>query len=189
MSTLYYDRRGLKVQAAVLACRMFSSRSVIAAVVVAGATIIACCGAGGTAPMGTSSPDTRAPAGSPSCGTTNAIFSMSPVALSDVVGWVPLGNMGPPGHTFPTDHQYLYLNDPGSASVRRTVDLMAPGDIIVTKAHLGTTNPGDVTDYTLEFSPCAETYAEFGHVLTIEPTLLVKVGPFDQFCNDSPEGV
>lgn len=131
----------------------------------------------------TSSTGTRSPAGAVSCGTTKAIFSVSPVALSDVVGWVPLGNMAPSGHTFPTDHQYLYVSDANGVTPRREVNLVAPGNIVVTRAHLGTTNPGAVTDYTLEFSPCAETYAQFGHVLTIAPALLSQLGAFDQDCN------
>src|SRR4051794_9892847 len=66
-------------------------------------------------------PNTRAPIGSVSCGSTKAIFTQSPVALADFFGWVPLGNMGPPGHTFPTDHQYIYVNDPSSPLLRRDV--------------------------------------------------------------------
>jgi hypothetical protein len=91
--------------------------------------------------------------------------------------------MGPPGHTFPTDHQYIYVNDPGSRAPRREVNIVAPSDIIITHAKLGTSNPGSVTDYTLEFTPCAEVYAQFGHVLTISPAILSQLGAFDQFCN------
>ena len=125
----------------------------------------------------------RTPAGAVSCGATTAIFTISPVALTDFFGWVPLGNMGPPGHTFPTDHQYIYVNDPNTLPTHRTVNIVAPRNIIITKAHLGTVNPGAITDYTVEFSPCAETYAQFGHVLTISPALLAQLGAFDQFCN------
>jgi hypothetical protein len=144
----------------------------------------AACGSdGSTGPRtGGTTPDTRAPAGSASCGTSKAIFSRPPVALADFFGWVPLGNMGPPAHTFPTDHQYIYINDPSSPAPRREVDIVAPADIIITKAHLGTTTPGG-SDYTLEFSPCAEMYAQFGHVLTIAPTIMSRLGAFDQYCN------
>ena len=127
-------------------------------------------------------PNSRAPLGSVSCGTSKAIFVQSPVPLGDFFGWVPLGNMGPPAHTFPTDHQYIYVNDPSSQAPRRDVNVVAPSDIIITKAHLGTTTPGS-SDYTLEFSPCAEVYAQFGHVLTIAPGILNQLGAFDQYCN------
>jgi hypothetical protein len=127
-------------------------------------------------------PNTRAPSGSISCGSTKAIFTQSPVALGDFFGWVPLGNLGPPAHTFPTDHQYIYVNDPSSQAPRREVDIVAPTDIIITTAHFATNTPGG-SDYTLEFSPCAEVYAKFGHVLTIAPAILSQLGAFDQFCN------
>src|SRR5215510_6450023 len=36
-------------------------------------------------------------------------FDRSPVDLAQVTGVVPLGNVNPPGHTFPTPHMYFYL--------------------------------------------------------------------------------
>lgn len=107
---------------------------------------------------------------------------MLPVKLTDFFGWVPLGNMNPPGHTFPTDHQYIYVNNPESQAPRREVDLVSPSDMYITKAHRGTTTPG-ITDYTIEFSPCTELYGQFGHVVTIESSILSQLGAFDQFCN------
>ena len=106
----------------------------------------------------------HAPAGSVSCGSSRGIFTASPVALTDVIGWVRLGQMGPPGHTFPTDHQYLYVSNPIAGVPRREVNLVAPRDMYITTAHRGTTTPGG-TDYTLEFSACIEVYGQFGHVL------------------------
>src|SRR3954467_1253131 len=143
------------------------------------AEILVACGSERTepGPIGGSNP--RVPAGSPSCGVSTAIFTVSPVAMADFFGWVPLGNLAPPGHTFPADHQYIYINDPSSPAPRRVVDVVAPTDIIITHAHVGTTNPGGVTDYTLEFSPCAQLYGQFGHVLSVEPSLLARIGPID----------
>lgn len=89
--------------------------------------------------------------------------------------------MGPPGHTFPTDQQYLYLNNTEPQGARREVALVAPSDLVVTRIRRATTTPG-ITDYTLEFSPCAEVYGQFGHVASIEPALLAQVGAFDQMC-------
>jgi hypothetical protein len=150
------------------------------------ALVLACGGGGGdggtTGPNGSNNPGTRAPAASVSCGSTKAIFTVLPVKLTDFFGWVPLGNMNPPGHTFPTDHQYIYVNNPESSAPRREVDMVAPSDMYITKAHRGTTTPG-ITDYTLEFSPCAELYGQFGHVVTIEASILAGLGAFDQFCN------
>jgi hypothetical protein len=136
----------------------------------------------GTPQNGSVIPNTRAPVGSPTCGNTTEIFKQPPVALADFFGWVPLGNMGPPAHTFPTDHQYIYVNDPSSQAPRREVNIVAPSDIIITKAHSSNNTSGS-SDYSLEFSPCAEVYAQFGHVLTIAPAILSQLGPFDQYCN------
>jgi hypothetical protein len=165
-----------------------SSKIVVfaSALTIAAATVLlVACGSDGngtTSPNGNVLPDTRAPLGAVSCGATKAVFTQPPVALSDIIGWVPLGNMGPPGHTFPTDHQYLYVSDPNTQVGRREVNIVAPADIIITKAHLGTTTPG-IADYSVEFSPCAEVYAQFGHVSTIAPAILSRLGAFDQYCN------
>lgn len=165
----------------------FIAMPVLAAVTLVVTLVVtpAACGSDGpNGPAGSHgpSPSTRAPANAVTCGTATAVFSQSPVAIADIVGWVPLGNMEPPGHTMPTDHQYIYVNNPESQAPRREVNVYAPANLIITKAHLGTTTPGG-TDYTVEFSPCAEVYAQFGHVRTIVPAILTQLGSFDQFCN------
>jgi hypothetical protein len=105
-----------------------------------------------------------------------------PVAMSDFVGWVPLGAMNPPGHTFPTDHQYIYVNDPGSTAPRREVPVVAPGEMTITFAKRQTVTPNGVTDYSLSFSLCAEVSGEFGHVASIAPAVLQQIGNFDKNC-------
>ena len=73
----------------------------------------ACGGGGGSSSMtpgGSTSND--ASHGTADCQAGNAVFNTSPLPLSSVIGWVPLGAMEPPGHTFPTDHQYLYYANP-----------------------------------------------------------------------------
>lgn len=116
------------------------------------------------------------------CGSNTALFSALPVAQSDIGGWVPLGAMNPPGHTFPTDHQYIYLKAFGSGPLA-PVPLYAPGNLTVVGArstkYAGT---GGFEDYSILFSSCRETFAEFGHVRSIAPSLLAKLPPFDQGC-------
>src|SRR4051794_32714151 len=85
-----------------------------------------------TPPGGGNNPITPALA---SCGSSTTLFSVSPVPDADLLGWVPLGQLAPPGHLFPTDHQYLYINDPGKPSSVRQVNVVAPGDITITLAH------------------------------------------------------
>ncbi len=64
--------------------------------------------------------------------------------------------MGPPGR-FSTDHQYVYVNDPSSTGARRTVPLVAGEHDNHLRARRNRLYAA-VTDYTLEFSVCAEVY-------------------------------
>jgi hypothetical protein len=59
------------------------------------------------------------------------LFGTSPIALEDIISLIPLGNLNPPSHTFPTDHIYLSLrrsdlSDPASAPAE--VDLSHPAN-------------------------------------------------------------
>src|SRR4029079_156416 len=100
----------------------------------------------------------------------------------DLLGWVPLGNLAPPGHLFPTDHQYLYINDPGNPASVRSVPVVSPGNITITRAHRTHYSNSDTYDYALEFALCDEVRGEFGHVTSLAPDLLQELGAFDQEC-------
>ena len=67
-----------------------------------------------TAGTPSSSPSADVSHGTAACASGNALFSVSPIALGSVIGWVPLGAIEPPGHTFPSDHQGLYFANPSS---------------------------------------------------------------------------
>jgi hypothetical protein len=124
----------------------------------------------------------RIPPNSVSCGTKTALLTVTPIPLSFINGWVPLGQMAPSGHTFPTDHQYLYINGGVGVTTYRTPTLVAPTDMYVTYIHAGTTTPPGLSDYTIEFSVCTELYEQFGHVASIAPSLLAQAGAIDQGC-------
>jgi hypothetical protein len=125
--------------------------------------------------------DPMNPAALPPCPTGTAIFTVPPIAVSNIAGWVPLGNLSPPAHTFPTDHQYIYLPRPASGETP-AVDLVSPGNVTVTRARRTQFNSGKA-DYSVEMSPCAEVHAEFGHIVTIAPSLLAKLGAFNLACS------
>jgi hypothetical protein len=116
------------------------------------------------------------------CAQGTAFLTVSPIALAEIGGWVPLGAIAPPGHTFPTDHQYLYLATFLTPSAQRPVDLVAPGNVTITRARRTTYSTDGHTDYSLSFSPCADAAGEFGHVASITPSLLSQLGAFDQSC-------
>ena len=164
--------------------------------VLGGASLVVACGSHGdssnaTAPGGNggsgSLQNGRIPVNAPSCGTSTALLSVPPIPLSVIKGWVPLGQMSPSGHTFPVDHQYLYINvntgvNGPATPVYLQPTLVAPADMYITYIHAGTTTPPGLADYTIEFAVCKEVYGQFGHVASIAPSLLAQVGPIDQGC-------
>lgn len=116
-------------------------------------------------------------------------MSVSPVPMNDILGWVPLGNMSPPGHLFPTDHQYVYVNDPGNAASVRQVTLSAPGDMTIVLAHRTHYSTTNTDDYAINFALCNEVRGEFGHVTTLSADLLQEFGAFDQNCQSYDLGI
>ena len=138
-----------------------------------------------TAPPTVFSPTLPSGAKIPSCGTQTALMSVSPIAFAEMTGWVPLGNMGPPGHLFPTDHQYLYVNRPTTGltpGTFNTVAVVAPANITITGAHRTHYSTSDAYDYALDFALCDEVRGTFGHVTTLTPDLLAELGAFDFQC-------
>src|SRR5712672_3030835 len=63
------------------------------------------------------------------CGPAT-LLTVTPMDLSDIREIAPLGNLNPPGHTFPTDHIYFY------AAAGPSVPIVAPGAIRITQALL-----------------------------------------------------
>jgi len=97
------------------------------------------------------------------------------------MGWVPLGALNPPAHTFPTDHQYIYIT---AVSNGAPVPLYAPGNMTVTGARVVRYSTGATgEDYGLDFAPCREVSASFGHVRTLSSSLMSALGAFDQQCS------
>jgi hypothetical protein len=145
------------------------------AMVAVGAAV-ACSGGSIDAPRDTIPSDVA------SCGMSKAVFTTSPVAPSSIMGWVPLGALNPPGHTFPTDHQYIYITN--FASNNAPIPLYAPGNVTITGARIVRYSTGSTgEDYGLDFTPCREISATFGHVRSLSPGLLSALGPFDQQCS------
>jgi hypothetical protein len=166
--------------------RLLSAGS-MAIVFLVAVVIAACSGAGdsGYDRGGTTAPGALPPASLSlgSCGTSTALFTVPPVALTDLNGWVPLGNLGPPGHLFPTDHQYLYVNSPENPATIRQVTVVSPGAVTITQAHRTHYSNSNTFDYAFSFYPCDEVRGEFGHVTTIAPAILQRMGTFDQRCD------
>lgn len=143
---------------------------------VLGAGVVLACGdANGVGGSTSAVPQSVAP-----CNGATAVFTTLPVDTAQVMGWVPLGNFNPPGHTFPTDHQYLYLKSllTGGGSTA----LVAPGAITIVRVRRTVYNNRS-PDYAVTFMPCAEILGEFGHVSELDADLLAELGAFDQQCS------
>jgi hypothetical protein len=135
------------------------------------------CGGGGAGPSGGLDPDVAA------CPAGTDLFSIPPVAIGAMTGWVPLGNLNPPAHTFPTDHQYIYLADPGTTPVPPVVSVVAPGPVTIYRAKSTHYQETNRTDYAIAFRRCREVAGEFGHVQSLAPALASRIGAFDQSCS------
>jgi hypothetical protein len=116
--------------------------------------------------------------GTAACASGNAVFSVSPLALSSVIGWVPLGAMEPPGHTFPTDHQYLYFANP-SSNVPQTVQVVAPSNLTIWMIYQDT---GSNNDFSIWIQPCAQIIGRLGSISTLSSDLAAAAGPINQNC-------
>jgi hypothetical protein len=91
------------------------------------------------------------------------------MTLANMLTVVPLGNMSPSAHVFPTDHTYVVGNT-------ATEPIVSPGPVIVTYLvsdfhHFTGGVPSDYTDYQVYFSPCAQLLFYFAHVSTLSGPL------------------
>ena len=101
----------------------------------------------------------------PSC-STDALYSVSPIAPDKITYILPLGNFTP----LPSDHLYFVINRLSTTSPTQTVSLVAPGDITAFKIgrQVQTTNGKIVnTDFFLDFVACREVTGAFGHVSSL----------------------
>ncbi len=102
------------------------------------------------------------------------VFTQYPVDMNEIYEITPIGNLAPPGHTFPTDHSYLHINAGGEST--ETIPLYAPADVYIVSVYSveGATN--DPIDYTIYFSLCKDIIGYYNHVkeLSTELEKLVK---------------
>jgi len=142
----------------------------------------ACGGGGGggtgmsTSPGGNISYNTSH--GTAECPAGNAVFTTSPLPLGNIIGWVPLGAMEPPGHTFPTDHQYLYFANPSSPG-NTTLNVVAPAAMRIWMIYQDT---GSSNEYSLWVQPCAEIIARLGSITGLSSDLAAAAGAINQSC-------
>jgi hypothetical protein len=138
-------------------------------------------GGGGGTSMSPGGSANSASHGTAECPAGNAVFTTSPLPLSDVIGWVPLGAMEPPGHTFPTDHQYLYFANPSNPG-NTTLNVVAPSAMRIWMIYQDT---GLSNDFSLWVQPCAEIIARIGSLTGLSSDLAAAAGTINQNCQTS----
>lgn len=109
----------------------------------------------------------------PHC-SAGPLFTQSPISFGDFTTVEPLGHLRPSGHVFPTDHIYFALNIDGTGSAI-SVPVYAPGNIWVTsiiQTKVIYEDSTSSTEYQIDFSPCREVSARFGHIETASPAIM-----------------
>ncbi len=127
-------------------------------------------------PSGTPTPNTSH--GTAECPAGTALFTTSPLPLANIIGWVPLGAMEPPGHTFPTDHQYLYFANPNNPG-NTTLNVVAPSAMRIWMIYQDT---GSSNEYSLWVQPCAEIIARIGSITGLASDVAAAAGAINQNC-------
>lgn len=131
---------------------------------------VAACG-GGSGGDGGGTPGPVVPAACPAA----PFLTTSPVAFADIDTIAPLGNLNPPGHTFPTDHVYFYLRTVAGAPAPVVTTLRAPGDLTITWAIASEHVTAGFTDYSIVLQPCAPITLELAHVRSLETSIFGDV--------------
>lgn len=106
--------------------------------------------------------------GSPTAPTSGCeaglVFSVLPIPVGAIASATPLGNMGPPGHTIPTDHVGFYLNGTG-------VTLVSPSSFRITSVtqthYLSSPFRNGQSDYAVKGSVCAGHELLLGHLQSL----------------------
>jgi hypothetical protein len=109
------------------------------------------------------------------------VFTNALMNNSDIKGLVPLGNLNPPGHVFPTDHLYLY-----SVNALNLYPVFSPGKLKLIRVKKYTYPT--FSEYTLEMSPGGNYVLIYGHVSELDAALLGLIGSIADNCQSYTTG-
>ncbi len=109
----------------------------------------------------------------PSGASCDGAFTYLPVPASAIAAATPIGSMGPPTHTIPTDHVGIYLNGTG-------ITLVAPSAFHVTEVrttrYLTSTFRAGQSDFSLVGTVCRDTQMILGHIQTVVGSVQSQTG-------------
>ncbi len=104
------------------------------------------------------------------------VFSVLPVDFGSVSFVTPIGNLGPPVHTLPTDHVGFYLT--GTGITLRSPSAMRIKRVGRTRYLVSPFRQGE-SDYTVTGGLCQDQELTFGHIQTVVPAIEAAVGTSD----------
>lgn len=123
----------------------------------------------------------------PACEDKAVLFTNLPMDLSDLRVIVPLGNLNPPGHTFPTKHLYFVGYGDTEGKTKET-NIYSPGEIYITRIHANKNFDLNYTDYSLYFSPCQEMEGYFLHINSVSEKIAKEIQPPFKECQEYTTG-
>jgi len=116
------------------------------------------------------------------------VFTNAPIDLPTVDFLEPLGNLNPPGHTFPTDHIYFYYVNLGFPAVINPITTVnptncksgcpvyAPADGYLSNIRLSSDNGGTPNQYNVTFTHTDTFSSYLDHLTTLDPSILAQAG-------------
>lgn len=106
-------------------------------------------------------------------------LSVSPLAIGDFDYILPLGNLNPSSHVFPTDHVYFTLPK-DSAGVPERKEVFAPsgGRIREARRMHYITDDGEWDDFSLGIEPCSTQSYLFMHMSEVTDELEASIGSY-----------
>jgi len=113
------------------------------------------------------------------------VFSVSPLDIKYIMGIVPLGNLNPPGHTFPTDHIYFHITRAEGADRPDIATLYSPGDLTITRVSASEHVEAGFMDYNIFLKPCEDITVMFYHASSLSDDIFGDTFPSAGWTLDS----
>lgn len=115
----------------------------------------------------------------PSCEERMDFFDVSPVKFEEYMSIIPLGNLNPPRHVFPTDHIYVLLKKSyENKKLGTEVPLYIPGDVWITDIGVqeeeSSSENTPLEEYDIVFYPCKELSFRLAGIVSLSGEILSK---------------
>jgi len=110
--------------------------------------------------------------------TPTFVFSASPIDIGNILSIVPLGNLNPPSHVFPTDHIYFYISRQEGGDRTKEVALYSPGNLIATSVNAIEHVKAGIVDYNINFVQGNSLHVRLGHVSSLSEDIFGDTSSF-----------